>query len=411
MADSNMWQKASGRMEVTDRPKRGEKRDPEPDPYVLLDRVDTATRRAIWRVKRKLSNGRKIDRRIVTKQPRSSAAMYQLAQQVWEQAVGSSVRKYERQKTGDRVRDLWPDFVALPTRRGTPKSQHTRTNMESRFKNWIEPAIGDKRLCDVNTKDLQTIADAKQKKAPDSRETRAVLNAVVGLCSLAYDRGLRDQPPPKLPRLTAGTADTQATGSARHKAWNPNEYKKLCAAVKELDDEDVTLTWALGCGLGLRPGEIAALQVDDFDLDAGTLTIDRTYLTRTRGYGPPKNGHSNARGSSHAADVVPVPKSICKLVSDCVNRAGRKHWLFPARSGSKSVSTEAITDRIERICVRAGHTRRTNPHTMRHTFVTRSLDKGIPVHVVRERARHSSLAVTNTYAASSTHPVFVEPFE
>lgn len=221
MADSNTWQKASGRMEVTDRPKRGEKRDPEPDPYVLLDRVDTATRRAIWRVKRKLSNGRKIDRRIVTKQPRSSAAMYQLAQQVWEQAVGSSVRKYERQKTGDRVRDLWPDFVALPTRRGTPKSQHTRTNMESRFKNWIEPAIGDKRLCDVNTKDLQTIADAKQKKAPDSRETRAVLNAVVGLCSLAYDRGLRDQPPPKLPRLTAGTADTQATGSARHKAWNP----------------------------------------------------------------------------------------------------------------------------------------------------------------------------------------------
>ncbi|MFW6030194.1 MAG: tyrosine-type recombinase/integrase, partial [Halanaerobiales bacterium] len=41
---------------------------------------------------------------------------------------------------------------------------------------------------------------------------------------------------------------------------------------------------------------------------------------------------------------------------------------------------------------------RVSPHFMRHSHISHALDRGAPLHLVRDTAGHSSIATTNRYA-------------
>lgn len=127
---------------------------------------------------------------------------------------------------------------------------------------------------------------------------------------------------------------------------------------------------------GIRVGSAVALDVDDLDLDAGTLRL------RTM-----KNGDT---------DVVFLAPDVVTLLRDHVGTRGP---LFPGVNGAR-LGTRQVARRFSEWAARAG-IRHLNPHALRHAFGQRLYDQTGDLLVVARAMTHRSLSSTSVYARPS----------
>jgi site-specific recombinase XerD len=132
--------------------------------------------------------------------------------------------------------------------------------------------------------------------------------------------------------------------------------------------------------LGLRAGEVAALQMSDIGWRDGTL--------RVHGKGP-------------RIDVLPLPADAGQAIADYVRRGrplvagGALFRRIGAPRGGLDPS--AVTGIVYRACDRAGLPR-TGAHRLRHTAAVTMLGGGASLPQIAQVLRHSSLATTAIYA-------------
>jgi integrase len=131
---------------------------------------------------------------------------------------------------------------------------------------------------------------------------------------------------------------------------------------------------------GIRVGSAVALEVDDLDLDAGTLRL------RTM-----KNGDT---------DVVFLPPDVVVLLREYVATDGP---LFPGMNGER-LGTRQVARRLSEWATRAG-LRHLNPHGLRHAFGQRLYDQTGDLLVVARAMTHRSLSSTSVYARPSEQRV------
>jgi integrase/recombinase XerD len=136
-------------------------------------------------------------------------------------------------------------------------------------------------------------------------------------------------------------------------------------------------------GTGARISEAVGLDVDDIDLDAGTVLL---------------------RGKGGKERVVPVGSYACEAVAAYQVRArpalasagrGTPALFLNARGGrlSRQSAWTVLRNAAERAQVRA----EVSPHTLRHSFATHLLDGGADVRVVQELLGHASVTTTQVY--------------
>lgn len=147
--------------------------------------------------------------------------------------------------------------------------------------------------------------------------------------------------------------------------------------------------------LGLRVGELVALDVDDFDLDAGEL-----YLPTSKQKDYPNTGHS------------PPPRhlDLDREVARDLRRYLAHRWkdpdaLLPSRQADR-MTTESVRNVVGRIAREAdvrpyqesggrGEPDAVTPHTLRHSVAYRMLRvEDARMVDVRDRLRHSSIQTT-----------------
>jgi integrase len=153
-------------------------------------------------------------------------------------------------------------------------------------------------------------------------------------------------------------------------------------AVPTFDPGLYVLTAAY-CG-AMRAGEIAALQVGDFDPDHGTLRIERT-LSGTR-YDKPKTAAGNR--------LVHVPEPVLsRLIVHAAGRAATAP-LFTSPTGA-AVDHHNFYERwFKPAVVDAGLCRSLRFHDLRHTGISLALAAGVPLTDVAAWAGHASPSVT-----------------
>lgn len=133
---------------------------------------------------------------------------------------------------------------------------------------------------------------------------------------------------------------------------------------------------------GTRAAETVGLDVDDVDLGRG--------VARVRGKG--RKERLVALGS-HAV------RSLDDYLADGARprpaaRAARAVFLN-VRGGR--LTTRSLGRIVDAAVLRAGITRRTTPHTLRHSFATHLLDAGCDLRSVQEMLGHAHLATTQIY--------------
>jgi integrase/recombinase XerD len=135
-------------------------------------------------------------------------------------------------------------------------------------------------------------------------------------------------------------------------------------------------------GAGLRISELVGLDVDDVDLDEGSVRV---------------------LGKGSKERVVPLGSVATQAVGAYLRRArpalareSSGPALFLNLRGGR-LTRQGSTGVLKNAAARAGVTKRVTPHTLRHSFATHLLEGGADVRVVQELLGHATLATTQIY--------------
>lgn len=175
---------------------------------------------------------------------------------------------------------------------------------------------------------------------------------------------------PRLPRLLPDVlTDAQVAQLLRHARFSRNR-----------------LIIRLLLGTGLRVSECAALTVDDLvETPDGWLVRVRQGKGRKDRYAP-----LGAAGDPLAADLLGYVETDRPIPPDS---AERHLWLH--HTGDRPMTAWAIWRAVAHLGRRAGVP--VHPHTLRHTWATQAVGRGVPTEIVRRAGGWASLAVMQRY--------------
>jgi len=169
---------------------------------------------------------------------------------------------------------------------------------------------------------------------------------------------------------------------------SPNEAERLLAMAGSLRDH---VMLSLGYGCGLRAGEIVRLK--DGDIDSAQMII--------------RIVQSKGRKDRH---VMLPPELLVSLRQWWKVRPTRfdagvpvgQRWLFPGRRQGQHLTYRQLSRLFHEAVAAAGITKRVSLHSLRHSFATDLLEKGIDIRYIQALLGHSKLDTTSRYTRVAT---------
>jgi integrase/recombinase XerD len=136
-------------------------------------------------------------------------------------------------------------------------------------------------------------------------------------------------------------------------------------------------------GAGLRVSELVGLDVDDVDLEEGSV--------RALGKGGKERDVPLGR---YARDAIAA--YLIRVRPGLATPRSRSALFLNRRSGGR-LTRQGVTGILQQHALAAGIAKRVSPHTLRHSFATHLLEGGADVRVVQELLGHASVATTQVY--------------
>lgn len=131
---------------------------------------------------------------------------------------------------------------------------------------------------------------------------------------------------------------------------------------------------------GLRVGEVLNLKVGDLDL---------------------KEKIGWVRGGKGKKDrLFIISNKLIKDLKEYLTGKSSEAYLFPGHKGK--MSARNVQKIIKRAAKKAGITKKVSPHTLRHSYGTHLLEKGVDIRKIQVLLGHSQLSTTQLYTQVST---------
>ena len=166
-----------------------------------------------------------------------------------------------------------------------------------------------------------------------------------------------------------------------------NEVRRLLAMAPGLKAR-VMLSLAYGCGM--RAGEVVRLKVGDID---GEQKIIRIVQSKGR----------KDRNVMLPGDILGLLREWWKErpTSQDQGVTGPDRVIFPGYNG-KHLSPRQISRLFKQAARAAGITKPVTLHTLRHSFATHLLERGVDIRVIQALLGHAKLTTTARYASVAT---------
>lgn len=261
----------------------------------------------------------------------------------------------------------------IPAQAGN-KTEASIVKEQGFFRNWIAPVIGEKPIRDVSPFDLERIKKNMAGAGRSPKTAHYVLATIRQVFNFASRNGLYGGGNP------VSLVKKPSSDNRRVRFLSLPEAETLLAALKERvpNVHDMALL-SLQCGL--RAGEIFSLTWQDVDLDRDMLTLRDTKSGRTR----------------HVPMTAKARAMLMERRQD-----GGAGLVFPSTRGGRITSmsnvyqqvvdglgfNDGIEDRRQRVVF----------HTLRHTYASWLVERGVDIYTVKELLGHASLAMTSRYA-------------
>ena len=189
---------------------------------------------------------------------------------------------------------------------------------------------------------------------------------------------------------------------------------------------DIITRFLYGCGL--RISECLELRVKDFDFGEGLLTVrdgkggkDRTVYLPQKYMKDIKLQYryvekTHKKDLKEGYDGVFLPKAMEKKYPHIAKELGWQ-WFFPATQlvfvpetkemRRYHIHITSVQKAIKKASLELKFTKRVSAHTLRHSFATHLLQKGVDIRSIQEALGHSNIQTTMIY----THVVKSMPYK
>jgi integrase len=309
----------------------------------------------------------------------------------------------EREGGDDTVADLAADWWRLNAGRLSPA---TRRGYRLALDGYVLPTFGalpvrllTARALETFYADLEAGTRSASGKGASASYVRNVHAPLAGLLKLAHRYGITERNVARdvvLPRV---------------KRHDPTERVPATERVRALVDHvrtthaELAVALELAAVTGGRRSEICGLRWSDVDLERGAVRYARAVVKSEAGDWAEKDETKGKRVRSVALapDTVAVleahRKAMLERVLACgAGRLADSAYVFSDAGDCATFWQPDIFSERYRRAARAVGLEAHRLHDLRHFFVTRALDAGVPVHAVQKAAGHGTLAVTSAYS-------------
>ena len=136
-------------------------------------------------------------------------------------------------------------------------------------------------------------------------------------------------------------------------------------------------------GGGLRVSEVVSLKVSDIDSQRMMLRVEQ--------------------GKGRKDRYAILSPQLLGLLRDWYRIARPQGWLFPGQTPFKPMTTRQLRRACRAAAEMAEITKRVTPHTLRHSFATHLLERGIDIRIIQVLLGHAKLESTALYAQVATN--------
>ena len=289
------------------------------------------------------------------------------------------------QKQAD-VNMTFESFAQLYEKDMKPKLKlNTWLTKESIIQKKILPYFGKRKLSEITAKDvmdwqnaIRELTDAKGKPYSPT-----YLKIVHNQLSALFNHAVRYYGLQVNPAAKAGNMGVEERREMLF--WTKDEYLKFADAMMDKPLSYYAFEMLYWCGI--REGELLALTPTDFDFEAGTVSISKSYQ-RLKGKDvitTPKTKKSNR--------VIKMPKFLCGEMEDYL----KMFYSTGANERIFSVSKHYLHHEMDRGAKAAG-VKRIRIHDLRHSHISLLIDMGFTALAIADRVGHESIDITYRYA-------------
>jgi len=296
---------------------------------------------------------------------------------VSEEIFGVSIIA-ERKSDSVTVKEFF-ETCYRPLFETTVKNKSNLSTVEGYFKKWIFPLLGSKRLAEITVSDVERVKQEVLKAGRSPRTVEHVLALLKALLNKAVEMDLfRGNNP--VSRVKIPKYDNKRT-----RFLSEEEAEALLAECRK---RTTSRNWIypivlLALSTGMRAGEIFSLKWQDVDFENGIIHVR-----------DPKNSKNRIAYMSDELRAVLIEHQ--KKVDTSPSA-----YVFPRKGGPMKAVPDVFKNIVKDLGFNKGVTdprEKVVFHTLRHTFCSWLAKEGVPLHVIKELAGHSSIQVTERYA-------------
>lgn len=277
----------------------------------------------------------------------------------------------------------------------------------------IHDSIGNKKIGQITTKDIQDLIDSHANPLDPAVKPLAlsglkrILNLLNPCLKKAVEEGVIQKNPCEhviLPKESCILKKTKQQFSLSDKEL---EEFKVAALSKYKSTKDYrsrdALVLLLMLNLGLRVGELLALEWTDVDLQSEVVHISKTVQEGITDYevgNEKKKNYQKTKSSTKTPSGVRVLalNSMVLYYIDELQKYDERHQItskYVACTGVGTMNCSRNLQRsLDRVINRTNIQKHVSLHTLRHTFGSTLLRNGVNIEVVSKLMGHSNITIT-----------------
>ena len=294
-------------------------------------------------------------------------------------------RTFLQQQTAD-LEMTFENFVAVyvADMKGRIKENTWGTKEHILYKKLV-PYFGKRKMCDIHSKEVI----AWQNEMLNYRDKNGkpyspvYLKTLHNQLSAVFNHAVRHYNLKVNPAAQVGNMGKPK--SREMLFWTKAEYLKFAEAMMDKPLSYYAFEMLYWCGV--REGELLALTPADFDFEAGTVKISKSYQ-RLHGKDvitTPKTKKSNR--------TIKMPNFLCDEMKDYLGMLygiKKKERIF-------TITKSYLHHEMDRGAKSAG-VKRIRIHDLRHSHISLLIDMGFSAVAIADRVGHESIEITYRYA-------------